>query len=273
MTADAAANLVDDAPVKTSLSNGIFRLTLNRPKKRNCLSEELLDGIQAALDAAEADTACRVIVINAEGPGFCSGHDLKELTAARQNEDAGRAYIADIMDRCARMMQTIVQHRVPVIADVRGIATAAGCQLVASCDLALATNNVQFATPGVNIGLFCSTPMVALSRNLSRKHAMEMLLLGDMIPAERAAELGLINRVVEPELMDAAVNEMASKIAEKSSLTLKIGKQAFYQQAEMNLADAYTFAANVMVDNMLTHDAEEGIGAFIEKRHPQWEDR
>ncbi|HPE61853.1 MAG: enoyl-CoA hydratase [Thiothrix sp.] len=262
-----------DQPLRSVLQpNGVLYLTLSRARQRNCLSEAVLDALQTALETAEADPACRVIVLGAEGPAFCAGHDLKELTAARTRGDGGRAYFADIMSRCARMMQTIVHHRVPVIAAVQGIATAAGCQLVASCDLAVASTAARFATPGVHIGLFCSTPMVALSRNISRKHAMEMLLTGDWVAAERAAAIGLINQAVAPEALDGSVQALADTIASKSSMTLKTGKQAFYRQLEMGLAEAYAYTADVMVENMLKADAEEGINAFVEKRQPHWRD-
>jgi enoyl-CoA hydratase/carnithine racemase len=195
------------------------------------------------------------------------------LTAARAEGDGGRAYFTKIMALCASVMQAIVACPKPVIAEVRGVATAAGCQLVATCDLAVAEDGARFGTPGVHIGLFCSTPMVALSRNVSHKHAMEMLLTGDMIAAPRAVEMGLVNKAVPEAELSATTEEMAAKIAAKSTMTLATGKSAFYRQAEMGLAEAYNYAAQVMVDNMLTHDAEEGIGAFIEKRHPQWQDK
>ncbi len=260
--------------VNLAISNdGVARLTMSQPQRRNALSEAMMAALQAAFDAAADDPAVRVVVLAGDGPAFCAGHDLKELTAARDSADGGRAYYTDIMGRCSRLMQTIVRHPRPVIADVRGTATAAGCQLVASCDLALASADVKFATPGVNIGLFCSTPMVALSRNVSAKHAMEMLLTGEMIPADEAARIGLINRAVPAHEMDGAVAELAGKITAKSAMTLKIGKEAFYRQAELDLADAYEYAARVMVDNMMKEDAKEGIGAFIDKRAPQWRDQ
>ena len=252
---------------------GIATLTLNRGPQRNSLSEALMAAITDELASIAKDPAVRVVVLAANGPAFCAGHDLKELTARRADGDRGRAYYQKIMKQCGTMMQAIVRLPKPVIARVHGIATAAGCQLVASCDLAICTEDARFATPGVNIGLFCSTPMVALSRNLSRKHAMEMLLLGEMIDAARAAEFGLVNRVVPAAGLDAAVAEFAGTIASKSALTVSIGKEAFYNQLEQGLSDAYDYAAEVMVRNMLARDAEEGIGAFIEKREPKWEDR
>lgn len=253
--------------------DGVAILTLNRPAQRNCLSEALMGALTDALNATSGDASVRVVIIAASGPVFSSGHDLKELTAHRADADRGRAYFQKIIRQCSAMMQTVVRLPKPVIARVHGVATAAGCQLVASCDLAVAANDARFATPGVNIGLFCSTPMVALSRNVSRKHAMEMLLTGEMIDAARAVELGLINRAVPAAELDAAIMELAGKIAGKSALTVAIGKEAFYEQLEKPLGDAYDYASEVMVRNMLARDAEEGIGAFIEKRTPTWEDR
>jgi enoyl-CoA hydratase/carnithine racemase len=253
--------------------DGIALLTLNRPQSRNSLSEALLAALTQSLAAIAADPQVRVVVIAANGPAFSAGHDMKEMTARRSDADRGRAYFAALMDQCAAMMQAVVRLPQPVIACVQGTATAAGCQLVASCDLAVASTAARFATPGVNIGLFCSTPMVALSRNVSRKAAMEMLLTGDMVSAREAQRIGLVNRVVEPGAERAAALELARQIASKSALTLKIGKEAFYRQLEMNLSEAYRYASSVMVENMLARDAQEGIGAFIEKRTPSWEDR
>jgi len=254
-------------------ARGILRLTLNDEKRRNALSEAMLNRLLEAIHAAGDDPEVRVVILASRGPAFCAGHDLKELTAARAESDGGRAYFTKIMALCASVMQAIVACPKPVIAEVRGVATAAGCQLVATCDLAVAEDGARFGTPGVHIGLFCSTPMVALSRNVSHKHAMEMLLTGDMIAAPRAVEMGLVNKAVPEAELSATTEEMAAKIAAKSTMTLATGKSAFYRQAEMGLAEAYNYAAQVMVDNMLTHDAEEGIGAFIEKRHPQWQDK
>ncbi|MCR9108531.1 enoyl-CoA hydratase [Marivita sp. XM-24bin2] len=253
-------------------ADGILRLTLNDPARRNALSEAMLTALGEAFADAGADPAVRVIVLAADGPAFCAGHDLKEMTAGRAGDDRGRAYFTRILTQCSAVMQSIVDCPKPVIAEVTGIATAAGCQLVASCDLAIAADSAKFSTPGVHIGLFCSTPMVALSRNVANKHAMEMLLTGDMTPAERAAEIGLVNRAVPVENLRNAVMEMARKIASKSSMTLATGKRAYYAQTEMPLAEAYSYATKVMVDNMLARDAEEGIGAFIGKRAPQWQD-
>lgn len=258
-----------EGPVVAVLSDGVLRLTLANPPA-NALSLGLIAALQDALDAARDDKAVRVVVIAASGKVFCAGHDLKELTAHRADADRGRAFYERTMADCARLMQAIVRLPKPVIAEVDGMATAAGCQLVASCDLAIATDHSSFATPGVNIGLFCSTPMVALSRNVSRKHAMEMLLTGEAIDAQAAREFGLVNRVVPREYLNQIVTKYAQTIASKSPLTLKIGKEAFYEQAEMGLADAYDYAAKVMVENMLARDAEEGIGAFVEKRKPEW---
>lgn len=261
-----------DILLQEMTDEGVLRLTLNDGKRRNALSEAMLGALGTAFSAAGDDPAVRVVVLAANGPAFCAGHDLKEMTAGRADPDGGEAYFAKVMGMCSGVMQGIVNCPKPVIAEVTGIATAAGCQLVASCDLAIAASTAQFSTPGVHIGLFCSTPMVALSRNVATKHAMEMLLTGDMTPADRAAEIGLVNRVVAPDALQAATMEMARKIASKSSMTLATGKRAFYAQREMTLSDAYDYAARVMVENMLAGDAREGIGAFIEKRAPHWRD-
>ena len=248
-------------------------LTLNRPAARNSLSEELIGELQAALDAIADDAAVRAVVIAASGTVFSSGHDLKQLTAHRTGADHGRAYFAHMMSICSAMMQAVVRLPKPVVAAVQGVATAAGCQLVASCDLAVASEHATFATPGVDIGLFCSTPMVALSRNVPRKQAMEMLLTGEPISAARAREIGLVNRVVEAGTERDAAIALAEQVARKSAHTIRLGKEAFYRQAEMGLADAYRFASEVMTENMMAVDAEEGIGAFIEKRQPTWQDK
>jgi len=245
-------------------------LTLDRPQARNSLCEDLIAALHNAIETIGGDDAIRAIVITGAGSAFSSGHDLKELTAHRNDRDRGRAYFAKVMETCSKLMLAIVHSPKPVIAAVNGIATAAGCQLVAACDLAVASCDARFATPGVNIGLFCSTPMVALSRNLSRKAAMEMLLLGDMVGANDAKALGLVNRVVKPdETVNEAV-ELGRRIATKPKATLKIGKEAFYRQLEMPLEQAYAYATTVMVENMLHAEAEEGIGAFLEKRDPRW---
>ncbi|MBV8976275.1 MAG: enoyl-CoA hydratase [Alphaproteobacteria bacterium] len=264
-------NAPASAPLVLAAREGrVVTLTINRAGTRNALSEGLMAALQDALDAAAADQDTRVIVIAAEGPAFSSGHDLKEMTAHRQTPDRGRAAFARIFAQCSRLMQTIVRHPKPVIAQVQGIATAAGCQLVASCDLAVASTAARFATPGVNIGLFCSTPMVALSRNVGRKQAMEMLLTGEAIDAEHACRIGLVNRVVAPDALAAATAALAAGIADKPRATVKIGKEAFYSQLEMGLADAYDYASRVMTENMLHAEANEGICAFVEKREPKW---
>jgi enoyl-CoA hydratase/carnithine racemase len=248
-------------------------LTLNRPTARNSLSEGLIAGLHGALKEIRDDGAVRAVVIAANGPAFSAGHDMKELTARRSDADRGRAYFAEIMNACSAMMQAIVHLPKPVVAAVQGIATAAGCQLVASCDLAVASEAATFATPGVDIGLFCSTPMVALSRNVPRKQAMEMLLTGEPISSATARDIGLINHVVPAGTERDAAIALAQKVALKSAYTVKLGKEAFYRQAEMSLTEAYRYAAEVMTENMMAGDAEEGIGAFIEKREPKWQDR
>jgi enoyl-CoA hydratase/carnithine racemase len=257
----------------TERRGAIAILTLNRSAARNSLSEALIADLHRAVQKLSADASTRAIVIAAAGPSFCAGHDLKELTAHRTDPDRGRAYFAKMMTACSNMMQSIVHSPKPIIAAVQGVATAAGCQLVASCDLAIAAETASFATPGVDIGLFCSTPMVALSRNVPRKHAIHMLMTGEPVSAARAREIGLVNDVVKPGGEREAAIALADRIATKSALTLKIGKEAFYRQAEMTLREAYHYAAEVMTMNMLAHDAEEGINAFIEKRDPKWEDR
>jgi enoyl-CoA hydratase/carnithine racemase len=248
-------------------------LTLNRPEARNSLSEAMIAELHAALNDVRDDKNVRALVIAANGPAFSAGHDMKELTARRSDADRGRAYFGMIMNACSAMMQAIVHLPKPVVASVQGVATAAGCQLVASCDLAVASEAASFATPGVDIGLFCSTPMVALSRNVPRKQAMEMLLTGEPVPAATARDIGLVNRVVPAGQEREAAIALAQKVALKSAYTVKLGKEAFYRQAEMSLAAAYRYAAEVMTENMMARDAEEGIGAFIEKREPKWEDR
>src|SRR3954453_242567 len=248
-------------------------LTLNRPAARNSLSEALIGELHAAISDINHKDSVRAVVIAANGPAFSAGHDMKELTARRSDPDHGRAYFSQMMHSCCTMMQAVVHLPKPIVAAVQGIATAAGCQLVASCDLAIASEAASFATPGVDIGLFCSTPRVALSRNVPRKQAMEMLLTGEPIPAARACEIGLVNRVVAAGAERDAAIALAERVALKSAYTVKLGKAAFYRQAEMSLADAYRYAAEVMMENMMARDAEEGIGAFIEKRQPKWQDR
>jgi len=255
---------------RNEIADGVLTLSLNRPDQRNSLNQELMSAITAAIVAAGDDPEVRVIVLAANGPAFCAGHDLKEMTAHRSDADDGKQFYEDTMRQCSTMMQAIVRCPKPVIARVHGIATAAGCQLVASCDLAVAADTARFATPGVNLGLFCSTPMVALSRNLSRKHAMEMLLIGEMQAASRAEEIGLINKAVPEDELDAEVKNFAEKIAKKSTYAIAIGKEAFYEQVENKLSDAYDYASDVMVRNMLAEEAEEGIDAFFGKRVPKW---
>jgi enoyl-CoA hydratase/carnithine racemase len=260
---------VAEGPVTAAFDAGVLRVTLANPPA-NPLSIATMADLQAQIDRARDDASVRVVVIAAAGKVFSAGHDLKELTAHRADADRGRAFFEQTMTACATLMQSIVRCPKPVIAEVDGIATAAGCQLVASCDLAIASDHAAFATPGVNIGLFCSTPMVALSRNVSRKQAMEMLLTGETIDAATARDFGLVNRVVPREYLNQIVTKYAQTIVSKSPLTLKIGKEAFYAQAEMGLAEAYDHTTRVMVENMLARDAEEGIGAFIGKRDPKW---
>jgi enoyl-CoA hydratase/carnithine racemase len=274
MTSQTARAAAPNTPILLhEMVGSIAVLTLNRPEARNSLSEAMIAELHAALKDIHDDAGVRALVIAANGPAFSAGHDMKELTARRADADRGRAYFAEIMTACSAMMQAIVQLPKPVVAAVQGIATAAGCQLVASCDLAVASEAATFATPGVDIGLFCSTPMVALSRNIPRKQAMEMLLTGEPIAATTARDIGLINRVVAAGTERDAAIALAQKVALKSTYTIKLGKAAFYRQAEMSLADAYRYAAEVMTENMMARDAEEGIGAFIEKREPKWQDR
>jgi enoyl-CoA hydratase/carnithine racemase len=278
MTAQSSARATDPAaatePVLLRENVGsIAVLTLNRPQARNSLSEAMLAALSQELESLAADKRIRAVVLAANGPAFSAGHDLKELTAHRADADGGRSYTRHIMERCSAMMLAVLRLPQPVIAAVEATASAAGCQLVATCDLAVASTDAKFCTPGVNIGLFCSTPMVALSRNVGRKHAMEMLLTGDMISAEDAYRVGLVNRVVEPGAAREEALKLARKIAAKSGAVVKLGKEAFYRQLEMDVADAYQYASEVMVQNMMARDAEEGIAAFIEKRQPTWKDR
>jgi enoyl-CoA hydratase/carnithine racemase len=276
MSADTAAATSPGASALMLLREdvaGVGVLTLNQPQTRNTLSEAMLEALGDALTAIAHDEGVRAVVLAANGPAYCAGHDLKELSRHRSQSDGGRAYFKHIMTMCSTMMQQIVTLPQPVIAAVQGPASAAGCQLVASCDLAIASRAAKFATPGVHIGLFCSTPMVALSRDISHKHAMEMLLTGDLISAEEAARIGLVNRVVAAGRERDEAIKLARSIAEKSSLTVRLGKEGFYRQLEMPLAEAYEYVTGVMVENMLKRDAEEGIDAFIDKRTPKWEDR
>ena len=256
--------MTDDDILLRSDRDSVAWLTLNRAAARNALSAALMARLHAELARIEADPAVRVVVIAGAGPAFCAGHDLREVRGMDRDGHAG------LFAQCSRLMQRIVGLRAPVIARVHGIATAAGCQLVASCDLAVAADTARFATPGVNIGLFCSTPMVALSRAVGRKAAMQMLLTGDMVDAPRAAELGLVNHAVPEAALDDAVWALARRIASRSPAAIGLGKPAFYQQAEMPLAEAYGYAAAMMVRNMAEHDAGEGIDAFLQRRDPVW---
>ncbi len=254
------------------INNGILKLTLDANENKNALSELMMNKLVDAFSKASLDSSIRVIIIAATGDVFCSGHNLKEITNARKNKDLGESYYINLFNLCSSLMQLIVNCPKPVIAEVNGIATAAGCQLVASCDLAISSSSSKFATPGVNLGLFCSTPMVALSRNVSKKDAMKMLLTGDMITASEAKNISLINDYVPEEELKETVMQLAQKIAQKSSMTLKVGKEAFYKQFEMNLSDAYEYSSKVMAENALKDDAKEGIESFLEKRDPNWSD-
>jgi len=267
--APTPADQAQDAPLllQEMSDAGVLTLTLNRPRAFNALSEGLLDALSAGLESAARDDAVRVVVIRSAGRAFCAGHDLKEMRATPD-----QAYYQMLFNRCSAMMQQIPALPQPVIAQVHGIATAAGCQLVAACDLAVAADTATFATNGISNGLFCSTPSVALSRNVARKHAFEMLFTGEFISAERAQEIGLINRIAREDDLDAATRELAEAIAVKSSVTTRSGKAMFYKQLSMDLADAYAFAADNMACDMMSGDAGEGIDAFIEKREPVWKD-
>ncbi len=258
-----------ETPLASSLDGGVLRLTLNNPPA-NALSIALLEKLHAAFDRAAADRDVRVVILAAHGKLFSAGHDLKEMTARRADPDRGRAFFEKTMRLCADLMLKIQKLPKPVIAEIDGLATAAGCQLVATCDLAICTDTSTFCTPGVNIGLFCSTPMVALSRAAHRKQAMEMLLTGETVDASTAKDFGIVNRIVPKQYLTQVVNKYAAVIASKSPLTLKIGKEAFYAQASLTDAEAYDYTIKVMVENMLARDAEEGIAAFLDKRHPMW---
>ena len=264
----AAAPLRENEPVLLeTVDDGVLRLTLNRPAARNALSVGLMTALGQALERAAADREVRVVVIAGAGPAFCAGHDLRELRS-----EPRRVVYEQVFAQCSALMLRIVHLSKPVIAEVHGIATAAGCQLVATCDLAVAAEEARFATPGVNIGLFCSTPMVALTRAVGRKAAMEMLLTGELVDAPTAKALGLVNRVVPRADLEASTMELARQIAAKSALTVAIGKEAFYRQAELDLGEAYRYAAEIMTRNMLARDAAEGIDAFLQKRPPVWQD-
>ncbi len=257
--------------MECQVTDGVACLIFNKPQSRNALSLAMIATLHNAILELGGRSDVKAIVLGGKGPAFCAGHDLKEMTAAREGSDRGKDFFTETMTNCSAMMQAIVHCPKPVIAAVDGIATAAGCQLVATCDLAVAGRSSRFATPGVNIGLFCSTPMVAVSRNLPRKKVMEMLLMGEMIDAETAANWGLINRAVDDGTAIDEAMTIAMAIAAKSPATVKIGKEAFYNQLDMPLEDAYRYTTQVMVDNMMHRDAEEGINAFIEKRKPTWQ--
>lgn len=260
------AGIIEPEPILLrNDTNGIATLTLNRPNKFNALSEDMLGALQDGLDAIADDKSVKVVVLAGAGKAFCGGHDLKEMRA-RPDQD----YYRFLFNKCSDMMLSMTQIPQPVIARVHGIATAAGCQLVANADLAVASSNAKFATSGVNLGLFCATPGVPLSRNILRKHAMEMLLTGDFISADEAARLGLINRVAEPDQLDKAVNDLAVHIAKRPAVAVRTGKQMFYKQIDKELAEAYRFAAEIMAQNMMADHTVEGIDAFIEKRDPAW---
>lgn len=251
-------------------TNGIAVLTLNSPQNFNALSDAMLAALSAQIAALQTDTSIKVVVLRGAGKVFCAGHDLKEMQAGRANADQGAAYFKSLFDRCAAMMMGLQSLPQPVIAQVHGIATAAGCQLVASCDMAIAATGTRFGVNGVNIGLFCSTPMVALTRKIPRAVAFEMLTTGEFILPERAREVGLINRIATPETLESETMALAATLAAKLASALRIGKSAFYDQANLTTAEAYAFAGAVMVENMLTRDTDEGITAFLEKRKPDW---
>ena len=252
-------------------TGAVAHLTLNAPERLNALSDEMILALQTSFDEIAVDSSVRAVILSGAGKVFCAGHDLKQMTAGREAEDGGRAYFKDLFDRCAKMMMTIQSMPQPVIAQAHGIATAAGCQLVASCDMAVAAEGTRFGVNGVNIGLFCSTPMVALTRNIPRKHAFEMLTTGQFIQADRAEALGLINHTVPQDQLESTTAQLAQLVATKLGAAVKVGKKAFYDQAQMSMDEAYTYAGDVMVDNMLFRDTEEGIAAFLDKRSPDWD--
>ncbi|SFS52992.1 Enoyl-CoA hydratase [Sulfitobacter marinus] len=249
----------------------VARLTMNAPERLNALSDEMLAALQTTLDKIADTPSIRVVTLAGRGKAFCAGHDLKQMTAMRQSEDGGAAAFKDLFERCSRVMARIQSMPQPVIAQVHEIATAAGCQLVATCDMAVAAEGTRFGVNGVNIGLFCSTPMVALSRNIPRKQAFEMLTTGDFIDASHAQELGLVNRVVPEHELAMETQALADQVAAKLGVAVKIGKEAFYAQLQISTDQAYAYTGDVMVENMLHRDTEEGISAFLEKRDPNWE--
>ncbi len=251
-------------------ANGVATLTMNTPKTLNALSEDMISALQRQFDDLMEDASTRVVILRGTGKAFCAGHNLKEMTAARQAEDGGKQYFLDLFAKCTKMMTTIPKLPQPVICQPHGLATAAGCQLVASCDMAVTDTETKFGVNGVNIGLFCSTPMVALSRNIPLKHAFEMLTTGNFITASKAMKLGLVNRVVETANLDAETSALAALVASKLGVAVKVGKQAFYEQLQMPLLDAYAYTGDVMANNMMFRDTEEGIAAFLEKRPAEW---
>ncbi len=256
--------------IKTETSNKIFKIILNDSKHQNTLSEKMIKELIQAIEGTNVDNKIKVIILSSTGKVFCAGHNLKDLNSQRSQKDKGENYYKKLFNMCSELMIKINKNKKPIIAMVDGIATAAGCQLVSSCDLAYSSEKSQYATPGVNIGLFCSTPMVPLSRTIGKKQAMEMLLTGDLIDAKKALDIGLINNIFKSETLEKNVLKIADKIASKSLTTLKIGKDAFYKQKEMNIEDAYKFTSKIMTENMLNEDSEEGINAFLEKRSPNW---
>ena len=252
------------------LKDSILKITLNNPSQQNTLSLQFINDLKKIFENADSNDEIKVIILSSSGKVFSAGHNLKEIKSHRQDKDQGLQFFKDLINSCSDLMLKIIHNSKPVIAEVNGIATAAGCQLVASCDLAYASQVSKFATPGVNIGLFCSTPMVALSRVVKNKHSMEMLLTGDFIDADKAKSIGLINNYFSEDELVNKTREMAIKITNKSSQTVKIGKKAFYNQTEMTISDAYKYASEIMIENMMNQDSEEGIAAFLEKRTPNW---
>jgi enoyl-CoA hydratase/carnithine racemase len=257
--------------ISENIQDNILRVTLNNPSAQNTLSLDMIRRLQTVFENADKNHDIKVIILASSGKIFCAGHNLKEINNHRSDPDKGLGFFTILINSCSELMLTILHNSKPVIAEVNGVATAAGCQLVASCDLAYASTNAKFATPGVNIGLFCSTPMVALSRAVKNKHSMEMLLTGDLIKAEKAIEIGLINNIFINKDLTKEVNLIAELISKKSSLTLKVGKKAFYEQSGMKIVEAYKYASEVMIKNMMEAESEEGILAFIEKRKPNWD--
>ena len=256
--------------INQNIKNNILYITLNNPSSQNTLSLDVIKCFNEIILNSENNHEVKIIIIRSTGKIFSAGHNLKEISNHRNDDDKGLKFFTKLINNCSELMLNIIQNSKPVIAEINGIATAAGCQLVSSCDLAYSSNISKFATPGVNIGLFCSTPMVSLSRVIKNKHAMEMLLTGDLIDANKAYTIGLINNIFDEKILSNEVNLIAKKIVNKSTLTLKIGKKAFYQQSEMKINDAYKYASEIMINNMMESDAEEGINAFIEKRKPNW---